>query len=459
MSSRRPHPLFAVAAATTAACTALAVAGCGLDATPVAATSTAASASSPAAGKAAPLVTPNWVAEPRRFAGGAGIQFGDLALAPDRMLGATLGAAPAKLMTLDESGAAQPFAAHFAPGADVACALEFSSGIAGFADEVIYVGCGSDIWQLPPDGSAAVLLCTFADTDGAVRDLCFDTGGEYGFRLVALTAAGALHAIAPSGSSERLGDAGPGATGLAIAPAQLIPCARRILIAVPDVAEVRAHERTGGWTVVTRWSGVSGLCVIPDEPRAFGTTAGSVFLATEDATVQRFDLHDLAGRGGQVILTTQHASGSGLVVPQGTGYITRPFSRFVGREIAARAVVRPAVQRVQVDVWPGASPDVQSVVIGSNTLIPVAILSSVGFDPRILDRGELVLAGALPVPVARGRVGVFFDLNADGVADYIVRFNAGDMHLHPGACALAFEGMSMGGERVRGGDRIFVVSP
>jgi hypothetical protein len=274
-----------------------------------------------------------------------------------------------------------------------------------------------------------------------------------------LTASGALHAIAPNGVAEWLGDAGPAATGIAVAPERLSLFARRILVAVPEVDEVRAHERSGAWTVVTRWSGVSGLCVLPGEPRAFGATAGSVFLATADATVHRFALQDLAGRGGQIILTTGHASGSGLVVPQGSGYLTRPFSRFVGGEIAARAVVRPEVQRVRIDIWPGTDADMQSVVIGSGTLVPVAILSSIGFDPRSLERGELILAGAAPVPFGRGRSGVFFDLNTDGVADYLLRFNAGDMDLQPGTCTLAFEGTSIGGERVRGDDRILVVSP
>jgi hypothetical protein len=411
----------------------------------------------PAATKAAPLVAPNWVAEPRRFA--SGIQVTSFVAAPGRLLGATVGAAPAKLVAFTETGAPTPFASHFTLPESQRCALAVATTASAFSEEAVFVGAGAEVWQIADNGAAALLLCTLSALDGEILDFCFDTVGALGFDLVALTTTGALFRIDAGGRVHRIGDAGPGASGIAVAPARFTAVAGRILVAFPALSEVRALDNSGSWSLVTRWSGVSGLCAIPDEPRAFGGSGGALFLATASGDVHRFAAADLAGRGGQVILTSGHSSGSGLIVPAGSGFSVRPFSRFVGAEVELAAVHRPDVQRVTVDVWPGISPDVQSLVIGSTAMVPVVVLSAIGFDAASLEGGDLMLAGAAPVPMSRRSVGALFDVNADGALDLVLLFRAADMQLAPGACAIQLDGTAIAGDRVRGSDRVLVVSP
>jgi hypothetical protein len=409
----------------------------------------------PAPGKAAPLFTHDWVSQPRRFA--SGLRVTSFAATPSRLLGATVGSAPAKLVTFTETGGIAPFAPHFAPPSELACLLEIAAGVGDFAPDAVFVACGSDLWQLPEDGSTASRLASLPAADGAITALRSDTTGGLGFDLVALTTGGGLFRIAADGRVERVGDAGPGARGLAIASNRLTAFAGQVLVAFPAASEVRALNGAGQWSLVTRWSGVSGLASIPEYPRAFGATGAACFLATEGGDVHGFPVSDLVGRGGEVVMTTDHASGSGLIVPQGTGYMTRPFGPFVGREVAVAMVRRPAVQSVRIDIWPGSAGS--AITIGSDALVPVAVMAGIGFATADLDRGDLTLAGAAPVPIGRRSIGCRFDFDADGRLDLLLCFRAAEMQLEPGERTLQLDAVMPDGDRVRGRDRTLVVTP
>ena len=86
---------------------------------------------------------------------------------------------------------------------------------------------------------------------------------------------------------------------------------------------------------------------------------------------------------------------------------------------AVQVIVAPAVTSVRIDVKPGSSPN--SVNLGSNGTIPVAIFSTPSFDATAVDPLSLTLASA-PVKL-RGRgmpMAGLVDVDGDGLLDLVV---------------------------------------
>ena len=406
-------------------------------------------------GKAAPRVAPNYVSTPRLFT--SGVRFSAVTATPSRMLVATVGDAPAKLMQVSEAGALAPFASHFVLPPDLECALDCAPGVGPFPQDNVFVGAGADVWQMPEDGNASLLLASVPADAGNILSLAFDSVGSFGYDLVVLTHSGAVYRIDVQGRLLRVGSFGEGARSAQVASARFGRCAGQLVAAFPAASDVRAMDAGGSVTLVTRWSGAAGAWFVPDDPRGFAATGSTLFLATDEGALYRYPLQDLSLHGGELLVTTIHRSGSGLVAPEASGYRARPFSRFMGVEVAAGFVRRPAVARIAIDILPGNAAN--ALVLNAATTIPVALLSSTGFTPAILDGGDLMLAGAHAVPNSRGRLATYSDVNRDGVLDLLAQFRVADMALEPGDWTLRLDGTALAGDRVRGADRILVVTP
>jgi hypothetical protein len=278
----------------------------------------------------------------------------------------------------------------------------------------------------------------------------------FAHELLVITTSGAAYRIDAAGRSAWIGDVGPGGRGPAVAPASFPGFGGQLLVAFPAHSEVRSLRADGVVDVAVCWSGVSGVAVIPEDPRAFGASGAALFVATEDGTVFRHAQRELAGRGGQIVLTSAMRSGSGILIPEGSSHTWRAFSSFWGAECAAAFACRPVVTTVHMDIVPGV--DDNTIMIGSPTTIPVGILSSVGFSPASVEGADLTFAGAHPVQ-QRGRLGTYSDLNGDGVLDLVLRFCPAEMQLEQGAVRLVLEGTTLAGERVRGSDTALAVTP
>lgn len=406
-------------------------------------------------GKAAPPYAPNWVSTPRLFAVNAHLS--SFAATPSQLIAATSDGLPSRLVRISEDGDLEAFAPEFDVAPGTLCFLDTAPGIGPFPQGALMVGAGSDIWEMPEDGSVAVLLVTLPGADGAITGVCFDTVGNFGYNLVVLTSSGAAYRIDEQSHAQWIGTFGAGASGPSVAPPGFGRFAGHLLAAFPADSDVRAMAPDGTVSPVVRWSGVNGTFVVPDSPRAFASTASTLFLATDAGNVYRYPLRDLESRGGQVVLTTRYRSGSGLITPEGSELRTRPFSRFMGVESAAGFVRRPAVWNIAIDVQPGVSPNV--ITLDPMALVPVAVLSSTGFLPAILDGGALTFAGAHPVFDARGRMGSYSDVNHDGVLDFVVKFRAADLAITSGELTLQLDGTALAGDCVRGSDRAVVLAP
>lgn len=191
------------------------IAGCGLDDSPTSLPADVWQAASPGTGaggadaaKASRGITGNWISQPRLFA--TGLRVVSLAATPTRLLATTEGDAPARLVTISEAGQAQPFGTGFTVPAGAACYVEVAPGVGEFPQDAILLGAGLEVWQIAPDGRAAVTLAALPPGDGDIAGLTFDTVGIFHHNLIALTTSGAVYYIDMQGNSIRVGSVGEG---------------------------------------------------------------------------------------------------------------------------------------------------------------------------------------------------------------------------------------------------------
>jgi hypothetical protein len=111
---------------------------------------------------------------------------------------------------------------------------------------------------------------------------------------------------------------------------------------------------------------------------------------------------------------------------------------------------------VGIDVKPGSDPN--SIHLGSNGNVPVAILSTADFDATTVNPATVTLADA-DVKV-KGN-GTFLanpeDVNGDGLTDLVVHITTAGMSLTDGDIEAALTGRTFDGQAIRGSDSIRVV--
>lgn len=111
---------------------------------------------------------------------------------------------------------------------------------------------------------------------------------------------------------------------------------------------------------------------------------------------------------------------------------------------------------VVIDIKPGSFPN--SINLGSNGNVPVAIMSTVSFDARTIDPASVVLAGASVLLRGKGNYQyILEDLNGDGLDDMIVHIDTTALQLSLGDTEALLEAQTYQGVRIRGSDTIRIV--
>jgi hypothetical protein len=123
-------------------------------------------------------------------------------------------------------------------------------------------------------------------------------------------------------------------------------------------------------------------------------------------------------------------------------------------------VVTTAILTVDIDIKPGTDPN--AINLGSNGVIPVAILSSETFDASTVDADTVTLAGA--TVAVRGKASNLMahleDVNADGLPDLVVHVETENLDPNAFQEGYAFlSGLTYDGEQFEGSDEIFIVPP
>ncbi len=410
----------------------------------------------PLAGKASPTI--HYKAHPRLFV--TGLRVGALAALPDRLLATTVGEGPDKLVEISRDGHVLRLGIDLAARPEETCMLALSPGQhPGFREGEPLVSTGTEIWRVQLEARTATHLASIPAADGEVTGLCFDTVGDFAFAPLVLASGGNIYRLDSGGALLRIGDVGAGGRDPSVAAQGFGPHAGQLLVAFPACGDVRAISATGHVSRVTGWSGVSGAHAFPETPIPFGDTGAALFVAVrtgETGRIYQFTTRDVANAPGGILLTSLHSSGSGLMTLPGGAPSLAAWGHFMGPEVAATLVARPAIARVAIDVQPGAPDD---ILWQSALPISVAVLSSPLLAPSLIDAGSVSFAGALAVISRKGTLATYNDLNGDGTLDLVLSFRPEAMDVIPGPAVLILEGTTFSGERVRGEAHVRVVEP
>jgi hypothetical protein len=125
-------------------------------------------------------------------------------------------------------------------------------------------------------------------------------------------------------------------------------------------------------------------------------------------------------------------------------------------DVAALAADPFGPTEVSIDVKPGSFPN--AINLGSQGVVPVAILGSASFDATAVDPHSVTLASA-PVRL-RGQgtpMTSVEDVNGDGWADLVVQVSTSALQLSEGDTEAVLEAVTTGGLPIRGSDTVRTV--
>jgi hypothetical protein len=129
------------------------------------------------------------------------------------------------------------------------------------------------------------------------------------------------------------------------------------------------------------------------------------------------------------------------------------------RTFLAGVTVEVGPTTVPIDIKPGSYPN--SINLGSNGVVPVAILSTVNFDASTVDETTVVLAGAFVAIRGKNRyLASVEDVNGDGLLDLVCHVET--ENLDPGTFQDGFAFLSaetFDGVSIEGFDEITIVPP
>jgi hypothetical protein len=140
------------------------------------------------------------------------------------------------------------------------------------------------------------------------------------------------------------------------------------------------------------------------------------------------------------------------------GAVTSPPVNFtvVGTATSPDQPPPPESLTVSIDIKPGSS--VNSINLGSNGVVPVAIFSTPTFDARQLDPQSIDLAGAHVKLKGKGTYQTSVqDVNGDGLPDLVVQVVTSALDLTVGDTRAFLHATTLGGTNVIGSDTIRVV--
>jgi len=116
----------------------------------------------------------------------------------------------------------------------------------------------------------------------------------------------------------------------------------------------------------------------------------------------------------------------------------------------------PLPRLVAIDVKPGSYPN--AINLGSQGVVPVAILGTATFDATSVDPLSVTLASAPVRLTGRGTAAASIqDVNSDGFPDLVVQVYTDALQISGSESLAVLEGKTMDGVGIRGADTVLVV--
>ena len=111
---------------------------------------------------------------------------------------------------------------------------------------------------------------------------------------------------------------------------------------------------------------------------------------------------------------------------------------------------------VTIDIKPGSYPN--TINLGSNGVVPVAIFSTATFDARTVDPTTVTLANAAVKLTGKGKpIASFEDVNGDGRLDLVVQVGTSALQLTSGDTIAVLRGKTFSGQPIQGSDSVRIV--
>lgn len=136
-------------------------------------------------------------------------------------------------------------------------------------------------------------------------------------------------------------------------------------------------------------------------------------------------------------------------------YIYDPYNNSGGFQLDL-GYIGPVLQEVEIDIKPGSDPN--SINLGSNGVVTVAILSTAMFDATTVDPTTVALADAAVKVKGKGTpMAAVEDVDGDGIDDLVVHVETQGLSLTDGAAQAILTGETYGGMVIAGVDAVRIV--
>lgn len=322
---------------------------------------------------------------------------------------------------LDDLGNVSLFASI--PGYPVGTCIEMylaiSPGLGTWAANDIYATQGAQVWKIAPDGSSVTAFATVPNCGVTHSGITFDHVGTFGFDMIVTCNNGNVYRVDPAGVPTFVASTGTFLEGPDIPAVTFGPLGGQIWAADENSSTVWAISNGGAVTPAVSYPTAESVHVIPPNPCSFGSSNGALFSAMfADNQIWSWPPSDLAGLGGNVLVTSESGGGIGLVTFNGTSYVTSTFSgetnQHEGSAIVDCAVPPPPTGQCpfsqgywknHADAWP-----VTSLTLGTETYTQAELLAllraPVRGDASLILAHQLIAAklnianGSDPAPVS-----------------------------------------------------------
>jgi hypothetical protein len=132
------------------------------------------------------------------------------------------------------------------------------------------------------------------------------------------------------------------------------------------------------------------------------------------------------------------------------------FYNFSQEDVTYSGFTAQLEAEISIDIKPGSFPN--SINLGSNGVVPVAILTTDDFDATTVDPSTVQLAGAdVRVKGKSGNCGCLEDIDGDGDLDLVVQVYTEALDLSAGDVEAVLTALTFDGEPVTGSDSIRIV--
>jgi hypothetical protein len=120
----------------------------------------------------------------------------------------------------------------------------------------------------------------------------------------------------------------------------------------------------------------------------------------------------------------------------------------IGRLFDACGCAPPVVE-ISIDIKPGSDPN--SINLKSKGVVPVAVLTTDGFDASNVDPATVLFAGAAPLHWTME------DVDGDGDVDLLFHFKTQELELDADSTDATLTGDTMDGKHIEGTDLVNIV--